>query len=179
MPLRTLRAVLFVTVGTLLSCSRDLVTPGTHVLVGNAYNAASGCLNPQQSFDVVDGPAPSGTCDVVCITDAKTGTVYVTDACPPFPVMDAVESSAIAAEAGEGGSDPCAPAIAAWAAGNECGAATATDGSADAPAEAGDDATVDAPAEGSPDGSGDDASGDAADATNEGDGGSGDAGGNE
>jgi hypothetical protein len=138
-----LHAVLFVTVGALLSCSRDLVTPSTHLLVGNAYDPRNGCLNPQQSFDVVDGPAPDGTCDVVCITDAKTGTAYVTNACPPYPIVDTVESG------GEGGAAPCTGALAAWAAGNECGAssdASADDASGDDAAAAGDgsDGTTDA-----------------------------------
>jgi hypothetical protein len=164
MPRATLCAVLFVIVGALLSCSRDLVTPSTHVLVGNAYDPANGCLNAQQSFDLVDGPAPGETCDVVCITDAKTGTVYVTNACPPFPALDTVESSdSTALEAGGGGTDPCAAALAAWAAGYECGAAT--------------DASADATGQGSTDASADDSSGDAVDATNDGSGGPADAGG--
>jgi hypothetical protein len=131
----TLHAVLLVAVGALLSCSRDLVTPSTHVLIGNAYDPGNRCLNPQQSFDVVDGPAADGTCDVVCITDAKTGTAYVTNACPPYPVLDTVES-----DGGEGGADPCTAALAAWAAGNECGAsseASADDASGDDASAAG------------------------------------------
>jgi hypothetical protein len=146
----TIHAVVAVTVavavGSLGACS-DPLTPGTHPLLGNAYDSTDGCLQPQQSFDFVDGPAPTGTCAVVCINDAKTGTAYVTNECPPYPVADTVEGA-------DAGGDMCTMALAAWAAGNECGAtgdageAAGTDAAADAPPEAatraGKDASVDA-----------------------------------
>lgn len=124
---RVLNAVVALAVGSLPACNNPL-TPSTHALVGNAYDPANGCLQPQQSFDIVDGPAPSGTCDVVCITDAKTGTVYVTNACGPYPTADTVDA----------GRDTCSLALAAWAAGNACGAASdaASDAGADAPGDA-------------------------------------------
>lgn len=102
-----------VAVGSLPGCS-DPLTPGTHPVLGNAYDSADGCLEPQQSFDFVDGPAPTGTCAVVCITDAKTGIAYATNECPPYPIADTVEGS-------DAGGDACSLALAAWAAGNECG----------------------------------------------------------
>jgi hypothetical protein len=125
----TIRAFVAVAVVSLPACS-DPLTPTTHPLVGNAYDAVDGCLQPQQSFDVVDGPAPSGTCDLVCVTDAKTGTVYVTNACGPYPNADTLEAA-------DASGDTCSLALAAWAAGNECGASS----------DAGGDATADAPQE--------------------------------
>ncbi|HEX8796681.1 MAG TPA: hypothetical protein VF765_37275 [Polyangiaceae bacterium] len=122
-----------VAAGSLAACS-DPLAPTTHPVMGNAYDAVDNCLQPQQSFDFVDGPAPSVSCDVVCITDAKTGTTYVTNQCGPFPIADSVEGS-------DAGGDTCALALAAWAAGNECGSAT------DAGGDATEDATEDAPAE--------------------------------
>jgi hypothetical protein len=150
----TIHAVGAVTVavaaGSLFACS-DPLTPGTHPLLGNAYDSTDGCLQPQQSFDFVDGPAPTGTCAVVCIIDAKTGTAYVTNQCPPYPIADTVEGA-------DAGGDTCSLALMAWAAENACGAtgdagdAAGDDAAADAPPEAataaGKDAAVDARGEG-------------------------------
>lgn len=131
-----------VALGALSACS-DPLTPTTHPLLGNAYDPTDGCLEPQQSFDFVDGPAPSGTCDVVCITDAKTGIAYVTDECAPYPTSDAVEGA-------DAGGDTCSLALAAWAAGNECGEASdaGEDAAADASPEAATEAGADAAADG-------------------------------
>lgn len=132
-----------VAVGTLYAC-HDPLTPTTHPVLGNAYDATDDCLQPQQSFDFADGPAPSGTCDVVCITDAKTGNAFVTDQCGPYPVADTVEGA-------DAGGDTCSLALAAWAAGKECGAASdagddaTDDGASEAETEAGPDAAVDGP----------------------------------
>jgi hypothetical protein len=112
-------------ISSLSACS-DPLTPTTHPVLGNAYDSADGCLQPQQSFDFVDGPAPTGTCNVVCITDAKTGTAYVTNECGPYPTADTVEGA-------DAGGDTCSLALAAWTAGNECGMAAdaGTDAKAD------------------------------------------------
>jgi len=138
----TTHALVAVAMVWLPACN-DPLTPTTHVLVGNAYDSADGCLQPQRSFDVVDGPAPSGACDVVCITDAKTGVAYVTNACGPYPIADTVEGA-------DAGGDTCSQALAAWAAGNECGAASdaGADSSGDAPADAQADAPADATGDG-------------------------------
>ncbi|HTQ48174.1 MAG TPA: hypothetical protein VMI75_35705 [Polyangiaceae bacterium] len=141
----TIHAVVAVALVCVSACN-DPLTPTTHPLVGNAYDSADGCLQPQQSFDIVDGPAPSGTCDVVCITDAKTGVAYVTNACGPYPTADAVEGA-------DAGGDTCGLALAAWAAGNECGATS--DAGADAPADAPLDAPADTPADAPSDAMGD------------------------
>jgi hypothetical protein len=93
-------------------------TPTTHVLVGNPWNPAEGCLEPSTGFDVVDGPEPSGQCPPTCVIDAKTGTAYVTVTCPPYPPLDTTEL----ADAATDPSDPCQPALAAWAAQAACGA---------------------------------------------------------
>ncbi len=140
---RVLHAVLALAVGSLAACN-DPLTPSTHPLVGNAYDSTDDCLQPQQSFDIVDGPAPSGTCDVVCITDAKTGTVYVTNACGPYPIADTLEAA-------DASGDTCSLALAAWAAGNECGAASdaGEDAASDAPSDA--PLASDAPSEASTD----------------------------
>jgi hypothetical protein len=133
-----LRVAAFMAGAAASSC--NLVTPTTHILLGNSYDPVNHCLNPQQGFDVVDGPFPNGTCPVVCITDAKTGTAYVTDVCPPYPDLDTVET-------GEGGCsdapDTCTAALAAWNAGDECGASS--DAAADAPTDGLLDSPIDSP----------------------------------
>jgi hypothetical protein len=150
----TLHAVVAVAVVALPAC-KDPLTPTTHPLLGNAYDPVNDCLGPQQSFDFEDGPAPGGTCDVVCITDAKTGIAYVTNACGPYPVADTVESA-------DAGGDTCALALAAWTAGNECGSVTDAgdggDGGADATSDGGDassDAAADSPGDAPGDAPGD------------------------
>jgi hypothetical protein len=138
----SLRVAAFVAGPIALSCS--VVTPTTHILLGNSYDSVDDCLNPQQGFDVVDGPYPNGNCPVVCITDAKTGTAYVTNVCPPYPVLDSVEDGGDA-----GGVDECTAALAAWNAGIECG--ESSDAAADASDAAGDDAGDDSTTEGGAD----------------------------
>jgi hypothetical protein len=116
---------------TALACI-DLTTPTTHPLLGNAYDPVNNCLNPQQGFDIVDGPQPSLACPLACVTDAKTGTLYLTTECPPYPTADTIET-------GDAGTDPCGVAMMAWNAMAACGAAPV-----DAGGDAGADAAVDA-----------------------------------
>jgi hypothetical protein len=120
--------VVSVVVAALAACTDST----THILVGNSFNAAGSCLEvPSNGFDVVDGPEP-GQCPPACVIDAKTGTVYVTVVCPPYPPLDTVEVP----DATMGASDPCTGALAAWSTMTVCGADAGTDAGTDAAMDA-------------------------------------------
>ena len=118
-----------------------------HLLYGQQYESQYGCMMPEQSIDVVNGPDPGQTCTPTCITAELDGQTlaYITTTCPPYDPYPSETKPQT-----HGPSDPCTAAFAAYTANIECG----PDGGppeggldAGADAEAGVDATVDAPAD--------------------------------
>jgi hypothetical protein len=92
---------------TLAACDDDV---RSHIYSGEAFDTTLGCLEPLQSIDVVEGPAPGGTCAPTCILslpdDADPQQVFVSSMCAPYPLYP-YDSDA--------GSDPrCVAAIAAF-----------------------------------------------------------------
>jgi hypothetical protein len=92
----------------------------SHIFIARAYVAASGCVDPSSGIDVVDGPPPTTGCTPVCVVD-QGGNVYVSGMCPPYPMLDKVETV-------DGGLDPtCAAALAVY----ECNVTCGVDGGPD------------------------------------------------
>jgi hypothetical protein len=106
-------------------CACD--NPGVHVYSAFGYDAQGRCVDPSSTaLDVVSGPSTGNDCAPTCIVGS--GQVYVSTVCPPYPPGYGVE----AADSGIAPSDPCAAALAAYAAQTTCGAASGDDGGADA-----------------------------------------------
>lgn len=122
------------TLHTLAACSEA----GTHIYEGRFYNEGRDCLGTISTVDVVDGPAPSQYCPVVCLSQKKADggrTLYTSIMCAPYPF-----------DFDTSGTDPkCAMALAAHTRNDTC----LSDGGSSAPIlpnDAGDagDAAVDA-----------------------------------
>jgi hypothetical protein len=116
-----------------------------HILSGNQYDEAAGCVTASQAIDVAEGPSNGDNCSPQCLVSSgnEQTYVYVTTVCPPYPgdytsePLDAAEDSA----------DPCFGALAAYEqyadAMVACSVST-TDGGTDGP-DGGADGTADAP----------------------------------
>jgi hypothetical protein len=108
--------------------------PSQHVYSGQLYDPQAQCVSGSSSaLDVIAGAATGDTCAPACLVAlVASSQVYVSTVCPPYPPAFTVE----AADATSGVSDPCAAALAAFAAGTTCGAdAGAEGGPADAVSE--------------------------------------------
>jgi hypothetical protein len=137
------RLAILAAVATLAACDDTNV----HLLYGEQYDSQYGCMLPEQSIDVINGPDPGENCDPVCITaqlEAET-YVYITTTCPPY----APYPSETLAQT-HGPSDPCKAAFNAYAGKIKCGPdGGPPEGGLDAgtDADAGFDATVDGPSD--------------------------------
>jgi hypothetical protein len=89
--------------------------PGEHIYSGQLFDSQAGCVAASPSaLDVIAGAATGDTCAPACLV--ASSQVYVSRECPPYPPGFSVE----AADATSGASDPCAAALAAFAAGTPC-----------------------------------------------------------
>jgi hypothetical protein len=127
------RRVVGACAAALAVCACD--NPSVHVYSAQAYDPQGHCVEPSSTaLDVISGAATGNDCPATCIVGS--GQVFVSVVCPPYPPGYGVET----ADSGIDPSDPCSGALAAYAAGITCGAATgdagaADGGDADAPAE--------------------------------------------
>jgi hypothetical protein len=114
-----------------------------HLLFGQQYDPAAGCLEPAQAIDDVAGSDP-GSCAPACLLATEEGgsVVFITTTCGPYPPYLTQEPADAATSAG----DLCKGAFAAYTRGAVCGpdAATMPEGGLDAGPEAGADAATDA-----------------------------------
>jgi hypothetical protein len=147
------RAWLALSVGLIVASCDDV---DVHILSGNQYNAALGCVTPSEGVDVLQGPSNGDNCSPECLVasgDDQT-YVYVTTVCPPY----AADYTSEALDAADDPSDPCYGALGAFSAFEDSGyvcPASPGDGGADAPSDAPTDAPSDAPADVAPDTEGD------------------------
>ncbi len=122
----------------------------THFFVGQLFEPARGCLDPEGSIAQVDGPVPDQPCAATCVVgpsgqNGNASSVYVTTMCGPYPAL----ADTTGAPAG------CTEALAALDRGDTC----LIDGDSSAPAQttlsdapdAAADVSTDAPADGSAD----------------------------
>jgi hypothetical protein len=120
--------------------------PSQHVYSGQLFDPQAQCVESSSTgLDVIGGAATGDTCAPACLV--ASSQVYVSTVCPPYPPAFTVE----AADATAGASDPCTAALAAFAAGNTCGADASTESGPgdDGGEEGGPDAPEDAQADGS------------------------------
>jgi hypothetical protein len=143
--------------GAWLALSAGLVVAScddvnVHILSGNQYNEALGCVTASEGVDVLQGPSNGDNCSPQCLVasgDDQT-YVYVTTVCPPY----ASDYTSEPVDAADDPSDPCYGALGAFNAfeadGFSC-PATPVDAGPDAPS----DAPTDAPPDVAPDSEGD------------------------
>ena len=137
------RIALLAAVALLAACDDTNV----HLLYGQQYDTQFGCMLPQQSIDVINGPDPGQSCTPVCITATVEGGtyVYISTTCPPYDPYPSEQKTGT-----HGSTDPCTAAFAAYDANIECGPdGGPPDGGLDAGSDAksGFDATMDAPSD--------------------------------
>jgi hypothetical protein len=144
------RIAILAAVAVLAACDDTNV----HLLYGQEYDSQYGCMLPEQSIDVINGPDPGESCAATCISAQFDGATfaYITTTCPPYDPYPAELKTQT-----HGPSDPCTAAFNAYDGKIEC----APDGGppeggvdAGSDANAGFDATVDggsdAPADAAP-----------------------------
>ena len=135
--------------GAWLALSAGLVVAScddvnVHILTGNQYDQALGCVTASEGVDVVEGPSNGDNCSPQCLVASgdDSSSVYVTTVCPPYPGDYTTE----ALDAADGDGDPCFGALAAYAAYEDAGAtcpATVADAGPDAPADVASDTAGD------------------------------------
>jgi hypothetical protein len=63
----------------------------SHIYMGEQWDPAKNCVQPQSSVDVVDGESASATCSPTCLVapaDQDGGrTIYVSTMCAPLPAL--------------------------------------------------------------------------------------------
>lgn len=64
----------------------------SHFFVGQLFEPARGCLDPEGSIAQVDGPVPDQACAATCVVgpsgqNGSASSVYVTTMCGPYPAL--------------------------------------------------------------------------------------------
>jgi hypothetical protein len=64
----------------------------SHFFVGQLFEPARGCLDPEGSIAQVDGPVPDQACAATCVVgpsgqNGNASSVYVTTMCGPYPAL--------------------------------------------------------------------------------------------
>ena len=103
----------------------------SHLLIGQLFDPARACLDPEGTIALVDGPVPQSACPPTCVVgpsgqNGNASSVYVTTMCGPYPELDDTSG------------DPagCSDALTALARGDTC----LIDGGSSSPASTNDDA---------------------------------------
>ena len=74
---------------TLGACDQET----SHLLIGQLFEPARGCLDPEGSIALVNGPVPDQACPPTCLVgpsgqNGSASSVYVTTMCGPYPELD-------------------------------------------------------------------------------------------